>query len=384
MTRGLLLPTDEGATMTVSSNTTFVVNRNNLHEHTILERDPIHPEDLADGDVLLAVDRFSFTANNITYAALGDAFHYWDFFPVEQPWGQIPVWGFADVTASKHPEVTEGTRVYGYLPMARQLRVQPGRLSKSGFTDVAPHRENLAAIYNQYVFTANDPAYRPEHEAFQMLLRPLLVTSFLLDDFIAQQDCFGADQIILTSASSKTALGLAFMLNHQRESRGQPKVLTALTSSGNVEFVRGLGYYDRVISYDELETLDASEASVSVDFAGNGQVLQRLHEHFGDQLQFSSLVGASHWDQRGGGKGLPGPKPELFFAPKYWEQAAEAYGTAALMQRFADLWAPLVASMEGWMTISEVRGAEAVAEAYEDTLAGRVSPGKGLILTLAR
>ncbi len=173
------------------------------------------------------------------------------------------------------------------------------------------------------------------------------------------------------------------MLNHQRESRGQPKVLTALTSPGNVEFLRGLGYYDRVIGYDELETLDAGEASVSVDFAGNGQVLQRLHEHFGDQLQFSSLVGASHWDQRGGGKGLPGPKPELFFAPKYWEQAAEEYGTAALMQRFAGLWAPLVASMEDWMTISEVRGANAVAQAYEDTLEGRVSPDKGLILTLA-
>ena len=369
--------------MTVSTNTTFAVNRDNLHEHTILEPAAIGPENLAEGEVLLNVDRFSFTANNITYAALGEAFHYWDFFPVERPWGQIPVWGFADVTASRHPEVAVGDRIYGYLPMARQLRVEPGRLSKSGFTDIAAHRKGLAGIYNQYVFTANDPAYRPEHEAFQMLLRPLLVTSFLLDDFLAREDFFGAEQVILTSASSKTALGLAFMLNHQRESRGQPKTLTALTSPGNVGFVRGLGYYDRVVAYDDLETLDAEQPSVSVDFAGNGQVLSRLHEHFGDQLQFSSLVGASHWDQRSGGKGLPGPKPELFFAPKYWEQAAGEYGTAGLMQRFAALWAPLVASMESWMTINEVRGAEAVTRAYEDTLEGRVSPDQGLILTLS-
>ncbi|WP_158223039.1 DUF2855 family protein [Halovibrio salipaludis] len=369
--------------MTVSSNTTFVVNRENLHEHSVLEQNPIQPGDLAEGEVLLAIDRFSFTANNITYAALGDAFHYWDFFPVEKPWGQIPVWGFADVAASRHPDVTEGTRIYGYLPMARQLRVQPGRVSKSGFTDVAAHRQDLPGIYNQYVFTANDPAYRPEHEAFQMLLRPLLVTSFLLDDFLAWQTFFEAEQVILTSASSKTALGLAFMLNHQRETRGGPRVLTALTSPGHAGFVRRLGYYDRVVPYDELETLDADQASVSVDFAGNGQVLGRLHEHFSDQLQFSSLVGASHWDQRGGGKGLPGPKPELFFAPKYWEQAAGEYGTAALMQRFAGLWAPLVASMEGWMTIRDVRGAEAVAQAYEDTLEGRINPDQGLTLTLA-
>lgn len=369
--------------MTVSTNTSFVVNRDNLHEHSILEPAPIRPEDLAEGEVLLEVDRFSFTANNITYAALGDAFQYWDFFPVERPWGQIPVWGFADVAASRHPEVAEGDRIYGYLPMARQLRVQPGRVSKSGFTDMAEHRQGLAGIYNQYVFTAHDPAYRPDHEAFQMLLRPLLVTSFLLDDFLTWKHCFDAEQIILTSASSKTALGLAFMLNHQREQRGQPKVLTALTSPGNVEFLRGLGYYDRVVSYDDLETLDAGQASLSVDFAGNAQVLARLHEHFGDRLMFSSLVGASHWDQRGGGKSLPGPKPELFFAPKYWEQAAEQYGTGALMQRFAALWVPLVASMQQWMSIREMRGTDAVARAYLDTLEGRVSPDQGLILTLA-
>ena len=369
--------------MTLSSNTVFVVNRENLHEHTVLERAPIEPSDLAEGEALLAIDRFSFTANNITYAALGDAFHYWDFFPVEQPWGQIPVWGFADVAASRHPEITEGARVYGYLPMARQLRVQPGGPSKNGFTDATAHRENLPGIYNQYVFTANDPAYRPEHEAFQMLLRPLLVTSFLLDDFMARQDFFEAEQVILTSASSKTALGLAFMLNHQRRDRGQPRVVTALTSPDNVDFVSSLGYYDQVVAYDALESLDAGQPSVSVDFAGNGQVLRRLHEHFAENLKFSSLVGASHWDQRGGSKGLPGPKPELFFAPKYWEQAAAEYGTAQLMQRFAGLWQPLVASMEQWMRIAEVHGAKDVARAYENTLEGRVSPEQGLILTLA-
>ena len=203
--------------------------------------------------------------NNITYAALGDAFHYWDFFPIEKPWGQIPVWGFADVAASRNPEIPEGTRVYDYLPMVRQLKVQPGRVSKSGFTDVVAHRKDLPSISNQYVFTANDPAYRPEHEAFQMLLRPLLVTSLLLDDFMARQDFLGAEQVIQTSASSKRALGLAFMLNHQRGDRGQTSLLTALTSPGNVEFVSGLGYYDRVVAYDELESLDAEQPSVSVD-----------------------------------------------------------------------------------------------------------------------
>ncbi len=37
---------------------------------------------LAPGEVLLRIDRFSLTTNNITYAAFGDAMmKYWSFFP---------------------------------------------------------------------------------------------------------------------------------------------------------------------------------------------------------------------------------------------------------------------------------------------------------------
>ncbi|TVP60672.1 MAG: DUF2855 family protein [Halomonadaceae bacterium] len=368
--------------MNSPANSTFVVNRDDLHQCQILEQPLLRSEDLAEGEVLLRVDRFSFTANNISYAALGKAFKYWDFFPAEPPWGQIPVWGFADVCASKHPQVAVGSRVYGYLPMACQLKVQPDKVSSGGFMDGAPHRQALAKIYNQYQFTATDPAYQPEHEALQMLLRPLLTTAFLLDDFIAGSDYFGAQQIILTSASSKTALGLAFMLRHQREQRGEPLTLTGLTSAGNRAFVEGLGYYDQVVSYEDLEQLDPDKASVSVDFAGNGAVLSRLHQHFQGQLKFSSLVGASHWDQRRGKTTLPGPKPELFFAPGYWEKAVQQSSGQALMTRFAELWAPLRASVDDWMTVTQVHGPEAVRQAYLDTLAGSIKPDQGLVLSL--
>ncbi|MBQ0832652.1 DUF2855 family protein, partial [Marinobacter sp.] len=168
----------------------FVVNQNDLHDCQQLHQPLLKEADLNEGEALLAVDRAAFTANNITYAALGKRFQYWDFFPVEEPWGQIPVWGFADVTASKHPSITKGTRVYGYLPMAPQLKVQPGDLTDNAFTDKSSHRAHLALAYNQYQFTARDPAYRKETEALQMLLRPLLITSFLLDDYLAENDFF--------------------------------------------------------------------------------------------------------------------------------------------------------------------------------------------------
>lgn len=365
-----------------TTNPTFVVDQGNLDHCATLPLPATSAEDLQDGEVLLAVDHFSFTANNITYAALGKRFKYWDFFPAEAPWGQIPVWGFADVAASRHPEVPLGKRLYGYLPMARQLRVKPGKVSKSSFIDTAEHRQHLALAYNQYQFTDTDPAYQPEHEALQMLLRPLLITSFLLDDFLAVNNFFGAEQIILTSASSKTALGLAFMLQHQRSQRGKSLTITALTSPGNTGFVEGLGYYDKVVSYDDIDKLDANQSTVSVDFAGNGEILASLHKNFADNMLFSSLVGAAHWDSRGGDKNLPGAKPEVFFAPGYWEKRGKEIGNAQLMQNFATLWAPLVASVQKWMKVTEVEGGDAVEEAYKQTLQGKVNPDQGLILKM--
>ncbi len=42
---------------------------------------------LGKGAVRLKVESFSVTANNITYAVVGDGFKYWDFFPLAP---QIP------------------------------------------------------------------------------------------------------------------------------------------------------------------------------------------------------------------------------------------------------------------------------------------------------
>lgn len=363
--------------------TRLLVNKGNIHECTLQEVPRLQEQDLQNGEVLLDIDHFAFTANNITYATLGDRFGYWDFFPAEASWGQVPVWGFADVSASRHPAIKEGARVYGYLPMAEQLRVQPGDITASSFTDIASHRSHLALAYNQYQFTAADPAYRPELEALQMLLRPLLLTSFLLDDFLNENDYFGARQIILTSASSKTALGLAFMLQHQRASRGDKhQRIVALTSAGNVSFVAGLGYYDQTIAYDQLDQLDASIPSVLVDFAGNGGLLADVHAHLGDNLTFSSLVGAAHWDQRKTEKNLPGAKPEVFFAPGYWAQRSKALGPAQLMERFASLWMPLTRSVGSWMEITTAESGEAIRQGYLDTLNGLIRPETGMTMRI--
>lgn len=107
---------------------------------------------IAAGDALLAVRKWSFTANNISYAVAGAALRYWDFFPAGSPEvGRIPVWGVAEVVASRAEGVTAGQRVYGYLPMSSFLvvRPDPASVSRDGFSDVTPHRLDLPGAYQR-------------------------------------------------------------------------------------------------------------------------------------------------------------------------------------------------------------------------------------------
>ena len=112
--------------------------------------------DLADGEVLAKIERFSFTANNVTYGAIGEQIGYWQFFPphlagdYDPDWGIVPVWGFAEIVASKNPDIEIGERAYGYYPIADYLIILPVRVSEDRFVDGAPHRADLPAVYNSY------------------------------------------------------------------------------------------------------------------------------------------------------------------------------------------------------------------------------------------
>ncbi|MCY1338726.1 hypothetical protein D9M68_186730 [compost metagenome] len=360
----------------------FLVDRTDLARSEIRET-TLDPEALAPGQALLRIDRFAFTANNITYAAMGDTMRYWQFFPAPQGRGIIPVWGFAEVQASRCEGVEPGERFYGYYPMSSHLLVEPAQVKEGSFVDGAEHRRPLPIIYNQYLRCSRDPLYNAASEALQMLLRPLFTTSFLLDDCFADNHFFGATRLVLTSASSKTAIGMAYLLHREREWRGQQYEVVGLTSPGNRAFVEGLGCYDRVLAYDQVAELDAGVPAAIVDFAGNGELLGRLHAHLAPQLRHSCLVGASHWDQRGGlPKDLAGPTPQLFFAPSQAEKRLKDWGGAGFQQRLAERWQAFLGFAGNWLSVERGLGAEAVERVYREVLAGRASPQTGHVLSL--
>jgi hypothetical protein len=193
--------------------TDFVVARNDLQQCKSIETHLPDADALPADTLLVKVDRFAFTANNISYAVLGDELKYWQLFPAPKDFGNIPVWGFGDVIASKHPGVAEGERLFGYFPMATHLVIEAGEVSKRGLRDVAAHRQGVAPVYNTYARISGDPAFAGRQGDYQALLRPLFMLSFLVDDFLAENDFFGARSVMLSSASSKTAIGLAHLLH---------------------------------------------------------------------------------------------------------------------------------------------------------------------------
>jgi hypothetical protein len=368
--------------MTDATAHSFLVHKSQLARCELREWQ-IDEAALLPGQVLLRVDRFAFTANNVTYAALGDAMHYWRFFPAPEGLGCIPVWGFAEVQASRCEGVEPGERLYGYYPMSTHLTVQPSRVTDGGFVDAAEHRSGLPAVYNQYQRCARDPLYPLASEDLQMLLRPLFTTSFLLDDFFDDNNFFGARCLVLTSASSKTALGLAHLLRRERARRTQHYEIVGLTSSSNVDFVRDRGLYDQVLRYDQVSDLDATEPTCSVDFAGNGTTLSHIHQHLGSGLRYSCLVGISHWDQRDGlPKDLPGPKPQLFFAPAQAGKRVKEWGSVTFQQRLAGHWQSFTASAAQWLRVEYAHGASAVESVYQQVLAGRSDPQTGHVVSL--
>jgi hypothetical protein len=330
---------------------------------------------LKDGQARLALNRFSLTANNVTYAAFGDMMAYWNFFPTTTSgFGRVPVWGFADVVESQAEGVDVGMRVYGYFPMSQHLVVTPTRANANGFIDATEHRQPMAAAYNRYeAVTASDA----ETEGRVALLKPLFITGFLLDDWISGEKAWGAASVIASSASSKTALSMAACLKR----RGGVS-LTGLTSARSKAFVEASGYYDKVVTYDDVAAL-AGTSSAYVDFAGDAGVTRGVHEALGDDLKSSVIVGGSHWDaDRSNRAPMPGPKPEMFFAPTHigrlgasWGGAEFARAVNAALDRFAH-------DSRGWLDVQESKGLPAAQTAWARLLANDVSAKEGIVIAL--
>ena len=332
-------------------------------------------EDLKQNEVLFEVDRFALTSNNISYASAGDMLGYWQFFPTTDGYGRIPAMGYANVIQSNHSDIEVGNRYWGFYPMSTHLIAAAGKISKSGFSDVSQHRAKLAPIYSRFDDIRFNPLYEEEREDHDLLLRGLFLTSWLVDDFMFDNDHFDADAYAITCASSKTSIALAFVAKQ----RGLKKTI-GITSEKNRSFTESLDCYDEVISYDEVKTLDNAQKIMIVDMAGHYGAMKDLHEHFGDHVKYSCKVGATHLDNlEGDTSQFPGAKPTFFFAPTQAQKRTEEWGAGEVQKRIGMSLKEFQIYSDEWMEISRFKGTEQIRAVFKRFLKGNISPKIGFI-----
>jgi hypothetical protein len=361
------------------TNLRFLVRDNDPRQWRFAEGPPATETSLTSGEVAVTVERFGFSANNITYALLGKSGfgNYFDFFASgEADWGQVPAWGVARIVASKQADVVVGQRYYGFLPIARSAVLRPATVDAHGFN---VDRVAAPSIYNQYSLLSQDP-YRASGEEAMVVLRPLYLTGVLLADFIAAMTSDGAaDAIVISSAASKTSLALAFAL---AETPLRSCAVVGLTSKAHAEFAESVELYTRVIPYSDVAGSSwASDAVVFVDVAGDDQVRAAIAGHLGARLKMIIGVGLSHWDRamhllRAAGQPQPagGPRQAVFSAGAWLDKHVRERGPEPVERWLAGGWERFVTCTSRWTRPVHCDGLDAVAAVYRSMLQGHSDP----------
>lgn len=335
--------------------------------------------ELIEGQVLVAIDKFGLTANNVSYAVTGDSIGYWQFYPAQDNWGIVPVWGCASVTESTCADIPVGERLWGYFPMASHAVLTPGNIHADYFVDVVEHRRELPPVYNQFRRTKAEPEFLQQMENERCLLFPLFMTSYLIYDYLIDNSFFGAQQVVIGSVSSKTGFGLAQMLHNDPE---VTQTVIGVTSTGNVDFVKGLGCCDQIVLYKNEAEIDASVPTAYVDMSGDARLTISLHNHLEDNIMESCMVGGSHWQEGGKVGELPGARPRFFFAPGQIEKRNKEWGPGVAMVNAMTASAKVAALVADDIQVQWVEGSANLADHWALLLDNKITPSTGLMVTL--
>ena len=354
-----------GRTADVSRGCCFEVRQADLNATRMVEARLGSP---GEGEVLFAIEKFAFSANNVTYALLGEALRYWDLFPAGPGWGRIPVWGYLRVLSSGVPGVEPGRRAYGLCPMATHVTLRPDRVGRSTFSEGSPSRKGLSSVYNVYSWA--DPA---PHEDALLVLSPSFWLSFTLDDYLARSTSIDRP-VVVTSASSKAAIGLAQLLTR----RGVP--VAGLTSPSRVAFARSLSLYGQVLPYDQAESLPAGAATI-VDLTGDTTLRDRIDRHLGQRPDIV-IAGGTHGEAAALAMDSPGERTVVFSAPQAISDLAHEWGWALLDQRFRAALGSFATHAASWLAIRRHRGLADAAVVYQRVLTNAGPPDEAHLIDI--
>ena len=154
-----------------------------------------------------------------------------------------------------------------------------------------------------------------------------------------------------------------------------------MTSPRNAEFVRGLGVYDQVATYDEIDSLPDTPA-VYVDMSGDAGVRGAVHRHYGDALAYDCAWAHRTGTRRSRTRGRCRPGPRVLLRARPLPQAREDWGPGGVEGRVRDAWGPFEDWLSGWLEVVRGSGPEDVERAYLELVDGRTPPSTGYVMSL--
>ncbi|KAG6897421.1 hypothetical protein C0992_001735 [Termitomyces sp. T32_za158] len=268
--------------------------------------------------------------------------------------------------------------------------------------------------YNQVLRCAADPQYIPDPiiEDLTMLYRPLFWTSYWCEDWLFSSTYRGgASVFLISSASSKTAFCLAYLIK-KRVAQGEVKQnvrVVGLTSKGNLEFTKRLGHYDVVLEYGSFASDDAfqyrgrDERWIYVDVASNGALNQRIRAYFASPYaprlatcislgltnvspsSSSSISWSTDAFSASPEYALTNPfwpRFENFFMVEWLNVRKHQIPIGEMFERQNQAWKELMEVCKGWVRVERVYGGQDVMTAYTMVAERGVGPEKGLVWSL--
>lgn len=381
------------STSTSTSNVLLAVEKDNIRSTQVIET-ILQP--LQQNEVRLKIEKFALTSNTVTYGKVGEKIGYFDFYPTKhESLRCVPAIGWAEVVESNVPGVPVGGRHFGWYPMSKYVTVE-ATPSKNGFKDIGIHRKSSAEVYTEHIRTDLD-SFRDmtladknedDYDDRQALLRGLFLTSFLADEFLADKsNYFDAKTIVLVSASSKTALGIAQRLSNKNEALelSQRLNIVGVTSAGNSSFVSSTGFYDQIVTYDAIEeSISKDYDAVVIDMSGNWKVLSEIHQHLGERVKHSMAIGLSHHDSGFAPKSLvmPGAAPTFFFAPAEVARRLKMWGPKEFHIRSKAALTTFITGSQEWMDVNHVHGVTDVHREWLNAHDGKIPPTIGMIASM--
>lgn len=273
--------------------------------------------------------------------------------------------------------------------MAKYVNLN-AKIRRDGFSDIGSHRSMHAPVYTTFTRTNLDAYYADsstDGENRQALLRGLFLTSFLADELLRELSYFGAKNVIIVSASSKTALGIAQRIR-SRNLEAQDVNLIGLTSSKNTDFVYNTKFYNSVLTYDKVSSKLADICkgdAVVVDMSGNSDILQSIDKVLKRSIKHCMAVGLSHHESYSKtplSLTYEGAAPKFFFAPSEATRRSKAWGSKEYERRTSDALDMYVKSSYDWMKVGTVHGKEEVKNLWSSAYKGFLDPGVGMIASM--